>query len=118
MNFAIRLKELRTQREISQSDLASSIGVAKSTISMYERGEREPDFETLEMIADYFNVDMNYLLGKDDGSTYYLDPEVAEIAQQIKDNPGKRALFDATRDVSKEDIEKVLQIINVITKDD
>lgn len=118
MDFAARLKELRLRKELSQNDLANILGLSKSTISMYERGEREPDFETLESIADFFNVDMNHLLGNDDGSMYYLDPEVAEIAQAIKENPGKRALFDATRDVSKEDIEKVLQIINVITKDD
>lgn len=53
-----RLKYLRKLDKITQQQLADSIGVAKSTISMYENGQREPDFETLEALADHFNVDM------------------------------------------------------------
>lgn len=64
--FGTRLKELRTSRNLSQMDFARQIGVSKSSINMYERGEREPGLETLEKIADYFNVDMDYLLGKTD----------------------------------------------------
>ena len=63
--FKEMLKYLRTRENLSQSELASKIGVAKSTISMYEAGKREPDFETLEAIADLFNVDMNFLLVSD-----------------------------------------------------
>lgn len=54
-----RLRYLRKQDNITQQQLADSIGVAKSTISMYENGQREPDFETLEALADYFNVEMS-----------------------------------------------------------
>lgn len=53
-----RLRYLREQDHITQQQLADSIGVAKSTISMYENGQREPDFEKLEALADFFNVDM------------------------------------------------------------
>lgn len=62
--FKDMLKYLRNRDKLSQSELAEKLGVSKSTISMYEVGKREPDFETLEMIADFFNVDMNFLLGK------------------------------------------------------
>jgi len=65
-NFNNRLKFLRTSNELSQQALANKIGVSKSSINMYERGEREPGFETLERIADFFNVDIDYLLGKSD----------------------------------------------------
>lgn len=58
------LKELRTQKHLTQEQLAQNVGLAKSTISMYENGKREPDLETLELFADYFNVDMNKLTGK------------------------------------------------------
>lgn len=57
-------KELRTHNNLTQSELATRLNISKSAISMYETGNREPDFETLENIADFFNVDMNYLLGK------------------------------------------------------
>ena len=64
--FGERLKYLRKKCNLSQEDVAKTIGISKSSISMYERGEREPDFETLEAIANNFNVDMNFLLGKSD----------------------------------------------------
>lgn len=63
-DFGRILRELRTGRGLSQSDLASYIGVSKSSVNMYERGEREPSFETLEAIADCFNVDLDLLLGR------------------------------------------------------
>ena len=52
------------REKMSQAELADKLGVSKSTVGMYELGKREPDFETLEAIADLFNVDMNFLLGK------------------------------------------------------
>lgn len=64
-SFANRLKELRLDASLTQQGLADAIGISKSTISMYENENREPDFETLEVIADFFNVDMNYLHGMD-----------------------------------------------------
>ena len=62
--FGNRLRQLRKEANLTQKDLAAKLGLAFSTISMYERGIREPDFETTEAIADYFNVSMDFLLGK------------------------------------------------------
>ena len=64
MAFKDALRNLRKQDGITQADLARILGISKSTISMYECGKREPDFETLEAIADHFNVDMNRLTGR------------------------------------------------------
>lgn len=69
--FSDRLKELRKSKELSQADFAKQLGLSKSSINMYERGEREPSINTLEAIADYFNVDMDYLLGKTDHRNRY-----------------------------------------------
>ncbi len=55
---------LRSQLDMTQRQLADALGLSESTVGMYERGHREPDFETLEAIADYFNVDMDYLTGR------------------------------------------------------
>lgn len=68
-SFQLVLKSLRKSKNLTQGDLASILGISVSAISMYENGNREPDFETLEQIADFFNVDMNYLLGKSDQTT-------------------------------------------------
>lgn len=81
-NFSERLRSLRKMKGLSQQDLANQIGmVSKSSINMYERGEREPNFETLEAIADYFNVDLDYLLGKSDISNKSDNwtPELEEV---------------------------------------
>lgn len=64
-DFGKVLRILRKNKKLTQKKLADDLGLAFSTISMYERGEREPDFETLEAIADYFNVSMNILLGRE-----------------------------------------------------
>lgn len=64
--FAERLKSLRREAGWSQQRLADELKLSKSSVNMYERGEREPGFETMETIADLFNVDMNYLYGRTD----------------------------------------------------
>lgn len=61
-----RIKDLRTSRGLTQEQLADILKISKSRIGMYEIGQREPNFEMLEALADYFNVDMNFLLGKSD----------------------------------------------------
>ena len=65
MKFGDRLRELRTQKGLTQDDLSKILKTSRSRIGMYEQGLREPDFEMLETIADFFNVNMNYLLGKE-----------------------------------------------------
>ncbi len=62
--FSENMKKLRLERKITQSELAKAIGVSPSTVGMYETGEREPNFETEEKIADFFNVSLDYLRGK------------------------------------------------------
>ena len=64
--FNQRLRALRKKANLSQQKFADIIGISKSSINMYERGEREPNFEKLEKFADFFNVDMDYILGKSD----------------------------------------------------
>lgn len=62
--FNIKLKELRKQHQLSQQELAKIIGISKSSINMYERGEREPGIETINAFAEFFDVQTDYLLGK------------------------------------------------------
>ena len=71
-NFSERFKLLRKERGLSQAALATELGFTKSSVNMYERGDREPGLESLETIADFFNVDMDYLLGKSDVQNRFL----------------------------------------------
>ena len=59
----MKLKELRQSKGFTQDKLASKLGVARSTIAMYENGASEPDFQTLTKIANIFNVSADYILG-------------------------------------------------------
>lgn len=105
--FAEIFKYLRLREGLTQKEMADRLGIAKSTVSMYENGNREPDFELLEQIADYFNVDMNFLLGKDKDERYFLDEKTTQIAQEIFDNEELKLLFDAAVDSSPEDLKTV-----------
>ena len=61
-----RLKELRKMRKISQLKLALDLNMNQNSISRYENMEREADYETLIKFADYFDVSLDYLLGRSD----------------------------------------------------
>lgn len=90
-SFNIRLRELRRSVDLSQNDFAKAIGLSKSSVNMYERGEREPSLATLEAIADFFNVDMDYLLGKSDCRNRYL-ASIGIVADNIIPMPATREL--------------------------
>lgn len=64
--FSERFRQLRNEHGLSQQALADQLGFSKSSVNMYERGEREPGIDSMEAIADYFNVDLDYLMGRTD----------------------------------------------------
>lgn len=80
--FATRLRQLRRDKDMSQADLAKVLSTSASTIGMYEQGRRTPTFEGLEEMADYFNVDMDYLMGKSDYTTRNVSTVKARSHQQ------------------------------------
>ncbi|MBQ4572104.1 MAG: LexA family transcriptional regulator [Clostridia bacterium] len=63
--FSEILRNLRKKEQLTQDELADKLKISKSAISMYENGNRTPDFETLEAIADFFNVNLSYLIGEE-----------------------------------------------------
>ena len=60
------IKQLRTEKNLSQSDLASELEISSSSVAMWEIGRRYPSKELYEQIADYFNVDIDFLYGRTD----------------------------------------------------
>ena len=65
----MRLKQLRKERRVTQIQLALALNMNQNTISRYENGEREAGYTELIMIADYFNVSVDYLLERTDNPT-------------------------------------------------
>ena len=88
--FNENLREAREKKKMSQKDVADIIGVAKSTYSLYESGNREPNVNTIKKIADCLNVSADTLLGLNDELTTlaahfdgkeYTEDELNEIRQ-------------------------------------
>ena len=68
--FKDRLKQLRKQAKLQQRELGEQIGLSANAISMMETGNRETSFEKLVMLAEYFHVSTDYLLGVTDDPTW------------------------------------------------
>lgn len=61
-----RIKEIRQEKNLSQTDIAKALGVTRQAISLYEKGDREPKLETWQKLADFFDVSVPYLQGISD----------------------------------------------------
>lgn len=105
MKFNETLRILRRKKKLSQKDLGNKLGLAESTIGMYEQGKRQPDYETLLKIADYFEVTVDYLLGNKN-STLTNDP--------ISDDPDLQIAFKEASDFSEEARKQTIDFINYI----
>jgi len=82
MGFAKRLKGLREQKGLEREDLAKSLDLTYWAIAKYESGGRTPDLDTISKIAQFFNVSVDYLLGRTDDSR--TPDQVAEEAMKYK----------------------------------
>lgn len=112
-----RIKALRTRLGISQVDFAKRIGVSKQTLYKYENNiiTNIPS-DKIEAIARIFGISPAMLMGWEEGGSdgvedseqrpgYYLNEETAQIAQQIFDDHDLRALFDAARGSTPQDLQ-------------
>ena len=64
MSFGARLRQARTEKNLTQAELAKILSLGESTISFYETNKREPDYKTLQRLADVLEVSIDWLLGR------------------------------------------------------
>ncbi|QTD42144.1 helix-turn-helix domain-containing protein [Sporosarcina sp. Te-1] len=110
-----RLKKLRLDRKLTQKQLAEKIKVTHVSISGYENGNRYPDTDTLQRLADYFDVSTDYLLGRSNltntvpvaGQEIILSPEELLLFNELKKHP--TMLYDLASDPEK----KVKELIKL-----
>ena len=76
-----RIKDLREDRDLKQSELARSTGIDQRTISNYETGKTKPDSESLIKLADFFDVSIDYLVGRNYSKP---TPDRVEIIERIQ----------------------------------
>lgn len=93
------LKSLRSSHGLTQEELSKNLKISRSTIGMYESGARQPDFETLELIADYFNVDTDYLLGRTNKTTYIPTPSRKGIVINVLGRVAAGIPLEAIEDI-------------------
>lgn len=113
-------------------------GIKADTILAWEKNAARPSEAELQKLAEVYHVSLDVLTGKDTSyesnsprlslveniaadlyhsKGYYVDAETARIANEMKENPGRRVLFDSTRNLSPEKIKQVQDFVNFITRD-
>lgn len=122
--FRYRLIKAMDREGIRAADLARKTGLLESTISQYRSGYAKPKEDRLVLLANALHVNPVWLMGLDvpmdapanvqtnaQPTDYYLDPEAAEIAQRVFDDPDLRILFHAAHDVSPENIRLAAEML-------
>ncbi len=113
-----RIRQRMNALGISQAELAKRTGIRPSSISDYLNGRYAPKQDKIALIAEALNVSPAWLMGlgsditgKEEQKMYYTDPKVNEMAERLRTSGNTRLLFDATEDMSEDDIEFVVKLI-------
>ena len=109
--FSKRLQHYLNQYDISQAELARRLGASTTAVSNWVNGTKSPRMSKIDMMCEIFHCKRSDLM--EDNTTdngYYVDPETAQIAQQIKDSKELSGLFDVSRKMKPEDIDTVYQM--------
>ena len=119
IQFINRLKSIMSERKITQSELSKRTGIRQSSISDWLNGRYEPKQDKIYLIAQALGVSPSWLLGYDETTSnqtegYYVDPETAEFAEYLRTRPEARLLFSASRGISKEDMDKAVEYIELL----
>jgi len=129
MTVGEKIKQLRKDNKITQTELGKILNVEKSTISMYENNNTQPPIQTLSTIAKYFNVTTDYLLGnetknKEQNSQDKDEKDIAKsmkkIKEQLKEQQGLmfdgEPLDDTTIELLLEELERQERLVKKINK--
>jgi len=114
MEFKDILKSQRLAHNMTQEELGRLVGLQKAAIYKYENGLLvNPKSTLIKKLADVFDVSPAYMMGIDDSAqdNYYTNPETVQLAQMLHDNPQYKVMFDSTKDMSPEDVQKIIDFI-------
>lgn len=101
----------------SPSAVVMELGMNKSAVTNWKNRQTPPRDATLQKLAEYFGVSVDYLLGKEKSPAEAEDNEITEMLETLKNNPGMRVLFSKTKNATKEDIEKVIKMLDIMKGD-
>lgn len=121
MTFGERLKILRTEKGISQTELGKNFNLGKTAISLYETNKRDPDKETLWKLADLFDVSVDYILGRsdirkrDEEMKIIKDEEIPEDLRKLEVE--EIAMSKKIKGLPKEQKDAILRLIESLEKE-
>ena len=114
------IKNRRLELGLTQSQLAEKLGYAdKSMIAKIEKGQVDLPQSKIVAFAEALYMEPSELMGFDgveDRQPYYLDPEAAQLAQELYTRPEMRVLFDASRNATREDIQMAADLLDRLSK--
>ncbi|TEB13419.1 helix-turn-helix domain-containing protein [Pelotomaculum propionicicum] len=113
MNFSRRLISLREQAGLTQEQLARKLNISRSALSLWELGKREPNHSTLQLLAKFFNVSIDYLLGNSDN---HRTQKENTLEQQWPE--GVKVLRRAQTKLTLEKRKKMLRLIEAYIEDE
>ncbi|NSW92989.1 MAG: helix-turn-helix transcriptional regulator [Firmicutes bacterium] len=126
--FGKRLKELRIEKDYSQKDIANYLGISDRAVGYYESEERFPPQDILRKLADFYNVSVDYLLGRTDmrnPQDYELiksisgdDPELLELLKEFTHREDLKEILKQLPKVEKDDIKTVVKMISGLVEED
>ena len=112
-------EQLLQRKGISAYKVAKEAGVTQTALSNWKTGRNTPSTTTLQKIADYFGVTIDYLMTGEEpegGEKYYLNEETAEMAQKLFENKELRVLFDAAKDATPEDLKTTYDMLMALKR--
>jgi transcriptional regulator with XRE-family HTH domain len=82
--YGDRIAQLREKHSLTQEELSNKLGISRAALSHYETSRREPDYDTINKFASFFDVTVDYLLGRTDQSDSLLDQDVREFVDNLE----------------------------------
>lgn len=113
-SLGMRIKKLREQNNISQKDFAKKIDVSNVVLSRYESDERKPDYDTLEKIADYFEVTVDFLLGRPKTPASSPLQKDEEEFQAFANDPSLQKWYKELPKSKEEDLRKLRKMWEIL----
>lgn len=111
-NIGINIRTARKEKGITMKELGALIGASESAVSLYERGKREPSYETLLMIAEELGTSVSSLMGEETKKAPSEDEAIRELAAELLERPDLRGLLDVARVKNPEDVEQVTELLS------
>lgn len=114
----INIRRIMKEKKIGNKALSELSGIPLGTLNKIIYGDTSnPTLDSMQAIAKALGCTLDDLVAEDYETGHYLDPEAAELAQEMYDRPELKTLFSTTRNVSREDLEIVQQMLDRMAKD-